>query len=58
MFEKENFRLEDILLDLTIDSEKLSKKIILELLSESLPRLNDSEMLLIESIYFQEKILR
>ncbi|EFM26604.1 hypothetical protein HMPREF9319_1744 [Streptococcus equinus ATCC 700338] len=26
MFEKENFRLEDILLDLTIDSEKIVEK--------------------------------
>ncbi|HEM4752466.1 TPA: sigma-70 family RNA polymerase sigma factor [Streptococcus suis] len=58
-FEKENFRLEDVLPDLTVDIEKIVEtKIMLELLSESLSRLNKSEMLLIESIYFQEKTLR
>ncbi|MGO5335011.1 sigma factor-like helix-turn-helix DNA-binding protein [Enterococcus cecorum] len=51
--------MEDVLPDLTIDTEKIVEtKIMLELLADSLSKLNDSEMMLIESIYFQEKTLR
>lgn len=58
-FENDNFKLEDVLPDLTIDTEKIVEtKIMLELLADSLSKLNDSEMMLIESIYFQEKTLR
>ncbi|MFM0760249.1 sigma factor-like helix-turn-helix DNA-binding protein [Streptococcus suis] len=58
-YENEGFSLEDVIVDKSIDVEKvIETKLLLEALLEKIFELNAEEILVIEGIYFKEKTLK